>query len=151
MAVVEDLQSHAVLLRASYRRWTGRELIPAGIAEEAAAGWLETAPFAVVSHDTEPDPVFNYANRQALELFGMTLDQFTALPSRLSAEPVQQEQRARLMLQVTRDGYIDDYSGVRIAADGRRFMIRGATVWNLVDHAGEYRGQAAMIPRWELL
>ncbi len=151
MAVVEDLSRHAALLRASYRHWTDRELIPGHVSAETAAAWLQDAPFAVVSHDTQVDPVFNYANRTALRLFGMTLQQFTVLPSRRSAEPVQQDKRARIMERVTRNGYIDGYSGVRIAGDGHRFRILDATVWNLLDEHGDYRGQAAMIPRWELL
>jgi len=42
---------------------------------------------------------------------------------------------------VARQGYIDDYSGVRIAKSGRRFLIERATVWNLGEV--EYQGQAA--------
>lgn len=41
------------------------------------------------------------------------------------------------------EGYIDDYAGVRITADGRRFAIAGATVWNLIDGDGTLHGQAA--------
>ncbi len=81
----------------------------------------------------------------------MTWEAFTALPSPLSAEPVAREERARLLARVTRDGYIDDYSGVRIAHSGKRFLIEGATVWNLMDEAGNYCGQAAMFRRWRTL
>ena len=48
-----------------------------------------------------------------------------------------------LMESVARQGFVDDYSGVRISGGGRRFMITDATVWNLVDEAGVYHGQAA--------
>jgi hypothetical protein len=71
------------------------------------------------------------------------------MPSRLSAGPVERSERGRLLERVARDGYIDDYSGIRIAKGGRRFLIRNATVWNLLDANGLYYGQAAMIPEWE--
>lgn len=116
---------------------------------EAALRWLDEAPFALVSHGTQADPVFNYANRTALELFGMSWTEFTAMPSRLSAGPVERSERDSLLERVARDGYIDDYSGIRIAKGGRRFLIRNATVWSLLDAKGLYYGQAAMIPEWE--
>lgn len=93
--------------------------------------------------------MFNYANRAALQLFEMSWDEMTALPSRLSAGPMDRAERTRLLERVSRDGYIDDYTGIRIAASGRRFRIVNATVWNLADERGEYYGQAAMIPQWE--
>lgn len=145
----EFLTSHVAILRASYLRWTGQSLIDPAINDEQAVACLDAVPFGVVSHGVEADPVFNYANRSALALFEMTWDEFTATPSRLSAEPMEREARSRLLERVTRDGYINDYSGVRTAASGRRFMIRNATVWNLIDTAGRPCGQAAMIPEWE--
>jgi hypothetical protein len=113
--------------------------------------WLDAAPFALVSHGTESDPVFNYANRAALALFSTTWAAFTQMPSRLSAGTMEQVERARLLEQVSRDGYIDDYVGVRIGANGSRFMIRAATVWNLLDEADRPYGQAAMIQHWEII
>ena len=89
------------------------------------------------------NPVFNYGNVCAQQLFGMDWHEFTQLPSRLSAEPLAREERARLLARVTQHGYVDDYAGVRIAKDGTRFMIRNATVWNLMDQDGRYCGQAA--------
>lgn len=148
MAAVLDLSRHVAILQESYRHWTGKRLIAADLSGDAAVRWLDAAPFALVSHDIRPDPIFNYANRVGLQLFGMTLEQFTALPSRLSAEPLEQDKRAHVMAQVSRDGYIECYCGMRIAGDGRKFMIRDTTVWNLFDENGAYYGQAAMIPQW---
>jgi hypothetical protein len=149
MTGVTDLSRHVAILRDNYQRWTGRHLIAPDFIGESAVQWLDTATFAVVSHNVCQDPVFNYANRAALELFGMTWTQFTAMPSRLSAGVMDRNERTRLLDQVSRDGYIDNYRGIRIAADGRRFMICDATVWNLFDEQNSYCGQAALIPRWE--
>lgn len=109
----------------------------------AQARALYEADFAVVSHGTEADPVFNYANRYAQQQFELDWEAFVQLPSRLSAEAVNREERARLLARVTAQGYIDDYCGVRISASGRRFTITQAVVWNLHDADGIYRGQAA--------
>lgn len=128
------------LLADSYRRLTGKPLVPPE-ADLAQALW--EAPRVIVAHGTEDDPVFFYGNRLALEVFAMDFAAFTRLPSRYSAEPLARDERARLLERVRRQGFIDDYAGVRIAADGRRFRIAQATVWNLVDGGGVLHGQAA--------
>ena len=112
---------------------------------------LNEAPFGIVSHGTENDPVFNYANRTALSLFEMNWETFTQLPSHKSAEPVNREERQRLLDQVSKKGYIDHYQGVRISSTGKRFRIEDAIVWNLIDSMGVYRGQAALFRRWLML
>lgn len=145
------LARHVRLLRASYRHWTGNCLLAATLADDEAVAALDTMPSAIVSHDTHPDPVFNYANHAALQLFEMSWQQFTSLPSRLSAEPLLRAERERLLQQVAQHGYIDDYCGVRISASGKRFLIRNATVWNLLDEAGQPYGQAALLREWQLL
>ena len=145
------LARHTRILCASYRHWTGLRLIDAEPDAPQAIQQLFTAPFAVASHDTQPDPVFNYANRQAQELFGMDWAEITRLPSRYSAEPMARKARTQLLERVERHGYVDDYSGVRIAKDGRRFMIQNATVWNLIDETGAPCGQAALIREWASL
>jgi hypothetical protein len=142
-------QTH--ILCASYLHWTGLPLIEAVPDSAQAIQQLLDAPFAVVSHDTQQDPVFNYANVQAQQLFGMRWEEITQLPSRYSAEEMDRTERARLLERVARNGYVDDYSGVRIAKGGRRFTIHKATVWNLLDGDGGYCGQAALIAAWSPL
>lgn len=145
------LVQHASCLLRSFRHWTGRELLESSLSEEERARALFYAPFGVVSHNTASDPIFNYANRTALSLFEMSWEEFTALPSRLSAEPVHREDRTRLLSEVSRQGYIADYRGIRIAKSGRRFWIEEATVWNLLDEANRHCGQAAMFSHWRYL
>lgn len=132
-------------LVASHQRFTGKALIPHLPADDAglrAALW--NAPFAIVAHGTEADPIFFYGNRYALEHFEMSFADFTRLPSRLSAEPVNQESREKSLRMVAEQGYIDGYSGMRISSSGRRFMISQCTIWNIVDAAGTQCGQAAV-------
>jgi hypothetical protein len=133
------------LIVTSYQRLTGKALIdsaPSDIAALRAAVW--NAPRAIVAHGTEDDPIFFYGNRLALQLFEMSFDEFARLPSRLSAEPLAQDARVKLLEKVTQQGFVDNYSGMRIAKSGRRFMITDTTVWNLVDERGDYQGQAAV-------
>jgi hypothetical protein len=141
------LAPHALLLIESYGRMLGRELVPPGALPERARALYE-APFIVVSHDTASDPVFNYANLAAQRLFEMDWGAFVRTPSRLSAGPVHRDERARLLEEVTRNGYIDNYAGIRVAKSGRQFRIDRATVWNLSDALGRYAGQAAVFSDW---
>lgn len=141
------LVEHAQLLKDSYRHLLLKDLIENTYSDEAFARQLFHAPFAVVSHDTGSDAVFNYANLKALELFEHSWEGFTRLPSRLSAEPVNQAERERLLAEVTEKGYIDHYEGVRVSSTGKRYLIRNAVVWNLMDN----KGQAAWFDQWEFL
>jgi len=145
------LTSHIDLLLKSYKKWTGKELADINGEPGQIAEHIFNAPFALVSHSTQDDPVFNYGNKKALELFELDWGEFTKLHSRKSAEPVNREERERLLKRVTENGFIDDYRGIRISSSGRRFEIRDATVWNVVDEEGIYKGQAAFFDKWKFL
>lgn len=145
------LSHHVEILRASYLHWIGQPDFNEVIGQKNAVEAIFTAPFAVLSHGIGTDPIFNYANQRALNLFEMNLEEFTALPSRLSAEVINQTERAKLLAAVTQYGYINNYTGIRIAKSGRRFMIHNATIWNLLTPDGQYYGQAALIRDYEYL
>jgi hypothetical protein len=132
-------------IAASHLALTGRALVDPA-ADPVRALW--EAPLAIVAHGTEADPRFFFASRVALARFAMAAEQFLGMPSRFSAEAPLREERQALLERVSRAGFIDDYAGVRIAADGRRFRIEAATVWNLVDADGRIHGQAAAFSRW---
>ena len=132
-------------IAASHLALTGRALVDPG-QDPVTALWQ--APLAIVAHGTEADPLFFFASEVALIRFATDLDRFLGMPSRFSAEAPLREERQALLDRVTRDGFIADYAGVRIAADGRRFRIEQATVWNLVDPDGSVHGQAAAFSRW---
>jgi hypothetical protein len=140
--------AQSVALLDSFRTLTGRDLLaPSGRAEDDALR-LYNASFAVVSHGTETDPILNYGNRVALNLWEMTPAQFVATPSRLTAEPMLREARERLLAETARKGFVSGYEGVRISATGRRFTIRDVTIWTASDAEGRPLGQAATFPRW---
>ena len=143
--------AHTQLLARSYLKWTGRDLLPGLFNPAGLAKNIFHAPFVLVSHGTEADPILNYGNAAALALWEMPWAELTRTPSRLTAEVPDRDERARLLAAVTANGFIDDYAGIRISKTGRRFRIAQATVWNLLDESGTFSGQAAMFSRWEFL
>jgi PAS domain-containing protein len=135
------------LIVGSYARLTGMQLI-AGM--RPAPAWLyDHAPFVVLAHNTDADPRFVYANRAAQTCFEYAWDEFVTLPSRLSAEAPDRTERQRLLDEVARNGFVADYSGIRVAKSGRRFRIENGVVWQLIDEAGNLRGQAATFSTWQ--
>ncbi|MFT5469031.1 MAG: hypothetical protein ACI8UO_004145 [Verrucomicrobiales bacterium] len=139
------------LILDSYRHWLGSDLIERSGSEETDAENLFKVPFVVVSHDTSDDPILNYGNRAALQLWEAEPADFLKMPSRKTAEPIAREERARMLAETAAKGFIDDYSGVRITSKGERFFIPKAIVWNLVCDDGEHSGQAATFGEWEFL
>jgi hypothetical protein len=145
------LADHLRLLRNSYRRLTGRDLIDPSLGDADAARALFAAPFALLSHDAQADPILTYGNRTVLELFAVTWEQLTRMPSRYTAEAPERAERERLLHEVRVHGFVDDYRGVRISAHGQRFLIERACVWNLLDPQGRSLGQAATFADWRRL
>jgi hypothetical protein len=139
------------ILLASYRLLLGRELMESPGSPLAKSQLLYEAPFVVVSHGIQSDPVLNYGNQVALDLWEMDWTRFTQTPSRLTAEPVNQAVRAVMLSQAHSQGFIDNYQGVRISLSGRRFKIDRATIWNLTDPQGQPCGQAATFTNWQYL
>jgi hypothetical protein len=144
----EDV-AFAELLAGSHERVVGTRILPEGLAGAEAARWLYgEAPFGLLAHDTSADPSFVYANATAQKCFEYSWEEFTGMPSRLSAEADGREKRQAFMDGVLRQGYVSGYRGVRIARSGRRFWIEDTTVWNLLDRDGTLQGQAALIRGW---
>lgn len=144
----EFLVPHTQHLLDSFRHWLGYDLLPRDGSELEQAERLFRANFVVVSHGTQTDPILNYGNATALFLWETDWASLTAMPSRLTAEPLHRDERADLLARTARDGYVADYHGIRIATSGRRFRIDQAIVWNIVDAAGQPIGQAATFEDW---
>lgn len=137
------------LLTSSYVRLVGKPLVPVDVVVADLAHWLyEDAGFCVLAHDTEADPRFIYANKAAQLLFDYSWDEFIGLPSRLSAEPAERDERQKLLDEVAKHGFASHYAGIRISKSGRRFWIDDGTIWQLIDQGGTLHGQAAVFKRW---
>jgi hypothetical protein len=137
----------------SYQHWLGQPLLPEADALNPAqlALALYAAPFVVLSHGTEADPILNYGNQVALNLWQTHWSDLTAMPSRLTAEPMERQERAQFLAQVAEKGYFDGYRGIRIARNGQRFWIEHATVWTVLDEQDQAVGQAATFATWKML
>ncbi|MER6442785.1 MEKHLA domain-containing protein [Streptomyces sp. NPDC001185] len=136
------------LLNGSYQRLLSRALVPKVHNALSDPYWLYyDAPFAVLAQDTADDPVFVYANTAAQRLFAYSWEEFSGLPSRLSAPVADREARDRLMTGVLSHGYAEGYRGLRETGTGRRFWIEDVTIWNLSEDGadGAVLGQAALI------
>jgi len=142
---------HSQLLSNSFRHWTGRSLLDIPVEGEALTQALYRAPFVLVSHGTESDPLFNYANLTAQSLWGLAWNEFVGMPSRRSAEVEAQTDRTAALRTALSKGWVEGYTGIRIAADGRRFWIYDGIIWNLRDRDGSLRGQAATFSRWTFI
>ncbi len=143
--------AHTQIMLDSFQLFVGRGLIPRTGSPDEDARYVFQAQFVVLSHGTEEDPVLNYGNQTAWSLWEMDIPAFTSTPSRLTAEPIHRDERARLVSRAARDVFVDDYRGVRISSTGRRFLIEQAIIWNLVDKDGARVGQAATFSDWKAL
>ena len=93
----DAIAAHLRLLRDSYQRVTGHPLVNASwtdLDDEALCAAFWNADAVIASHGVEDDPVLNYGNRRALELWEADWPAFTSMPSRLTAEPIRREERA---------------------------------------------------------
>lgn len=132
----------------SFQHWLQRPLIEVTGSSEEIAKALFAAPFALMAHGNEDDPIFKYGNQMALERFGMGWDEFTAMPSRYSAEPMEQEERNQLLKASQEKGFVPNFKVVRVTKTGDRFLIEDGILWNVLDEAGVYCGQAAIYSQW---
>ena len=142
------LAEHIKLISRSFQNLLGYPLLPD---TDNLAERLFYAPFVLLSHNTESDPIFNYANAQGLQLFELDWQELITLPSRASAEAMNQTAREKIMAQVTAQGFTTAYRGVRVSKTGKRFEIINAIIWNLTDSSGVYQGQAACFAEWKFL
>ncbi len=114
--------------------------------------YLNNASFVFATHKYYDDePRFVFGNKKALELWELDLDSFIGMPSRLTAEPEVQGAREALLKQVKEQGYINNYTGIRISSTGKRFKITNAIVWNVLDSSGNTIGQAVKFTDYEYL
>ena len=142
---------HSQRLCNSFQRWTGRPLIDTDRSPEDLAQALFQAPFVVVSHGTQTDPIFNYGNQAALDLWQTDWQTFTQTPSRAPVNPGEEQERAKLLASAYTNGFADNYTGIRISKQGQRFWIKNVLLWTVLDEADRPIGQAATFSEWELI
>jgi hypothetical protein len=127
------------LILESHRAAFGASLV-VGIDPRAnprlAAQEVFAADQAVLAHDGSADPRLIYANAAALRLWRRPWAEMIGMPSRLTAEPCERQERTlALAAAQARKGLIG-YGGIRVDSTGRRFRIEGAKIWTLRDRQG---------------
>jgi MEKHLA domain len=168
-----DVLSHIRYVDKSLRRWTGR-----GVFERMGLGTTDSSTtrttssssdendddselqryyekiyldnrYVLITHGTESDPIYNFANRAALTAFWRSYSSMIQLPSARSVvlQSKDESRRIQLMKSVTENNYVENATGVRIRDDGRFVKLVDAVVWNCFDDDDTYIGQAAFFDR----
>lgn len=144
--------AHVQVLLSSFRHWLGYDLLTTLSPDPTtAAQQVFEAPFALLSHGTQSDPILNYGNQTALRLWEMDWADFTQMPSRLTAEVDLRADRSQQLARAAQQGYLRGYEGIRISKTGQRFQIREAVIWKVLDEQGQPCGQAATFAHWHSL
>ena len=137
--------AHCIL--SSFERAFGRPLL-AGAQSTHAPQELFGADTVVLAHDGGADPALIYANAAALHLWERPWAEMIGMPSRLTAEPQERADRARMLARALQQHASEGYTGVRISRSGRRFQIHNARLWTLWGPGDHPCGQAAAFSSW---
>ena len=157
LPLTDTMIDHAQHLIKSYQTLTSENLLSDDEDHldpfDAASRLFYHPSQIVLSHgvqDHKDGPILNYGNSLALKRWGVSWEQLTAMPSSKTAEAMLQKERDQFMRSVKEKNLIRGYSGIRISCDGARFLIRNATVWNIIID-GKYLGQSATFSQWKEL
>lgn len=137
-----DKVQHVQRLLNSFERLTGKSIVERFSPEEDLIQ-VEEGNFVLVSHNGADDPILNYGNPFALNLWELSWEEFTQTPSRKTAELDLREKRQQMLAIAEKQGYFDNYRGIRISSSGKRFLIKNAIIWNVFDENNDKIGQAA--------
>ena len=148
---IPAIEAHSSLLIESFFYRTKKNLIDLNLANIDPAQALYESRYVILSHGTEADPIFNYANLAAQKLWSISWDEFLKMPSRLSAETVETNNRNELFSKTNQQGFSSEYSGVRITKYGKRFLIKDATLWKVVSPSGNFHGHAVVFDQWAFI
>lgn len=152
----EKVIKRTQLILSSFEHWLGHSLFEHFGITDVKTNFLDVskqlfeADFIVASHGTQRDPIFNYGNQKALDIWELTWDEFVETPSRKTAEAIEQKERDRLLAQTTEKGFCY-FSTIRITKTGKRFKINNGIVWNVIDAQQTYQGQAAVYSDFSFL
>lgn len=146
-ARVNDPDDWIRLSSNSLERITGKTLYET-IHVETAQQVHENERYAVLSHDTAGDPVYNYGNRAAVEVFKWPEDEFYQLPSRYSAPDGTIRNSRSTDIQDAIDSDLKTIAlAIRQTKHGELFQLTDVMLWNVYDDDGHRVGQTAIYDR----
>ena len=149
--LTSEQQGLAGLLLQSHQRAFGRPLIAdaqPGRSRRLQCQELFACGFPVLAHGTGNDPKLSYANAAALQLWETTWEELIGMPSRLTAPESERAERSSALGQAKRLDAVQNYRGLRISRQGRKFRINNAKIWTLWDAEERVCGQAACFSDW---
>ena len=131
-------EQHVLHVFECLKIWSGIDLMAQmKVSPENAGEYVWNAPFFLISQNADADPILTYGNRRVLGQWECTWEQLTSMPSRKTANDVNQAQRNQAMAEVVAKGFVMGYSGDRVSRTGREFHIENGIIWNLFDLADE--------------
>eukprot|EP00271_Cylindrocystis_brebissonii_P002248 TRINITY_DN12699_c0_g1_i1.p1 TRINITY_DN12699_c0_g1~~TRINITY_DN12699_c0_g1_i1.p1 ORF type:complete len:256 (-),score=42.92 TRINITY_DN12699_c0_g1_i1:548-1315(-) len=134
---------HSLAVIDSYFRATGKPIFPSSVEISVAAKALWELPRVVVTQGTEEDPLYNYGNKAALDLFEMDWPTFTSSVARKWAPEEEQTAHSELVKSAVQG--VQDIGGlVRVTSSGQTFKISQGAWWALTTLDGEPFGQGAV-------
>jgi len=145
------LMEYVSHITSSLKKLADIEIVDFSLNLEEQAKQAFNSDYVLLAHNATEDPIFNYANQTALNLFEMTWEEMTNLHSRYSAESDERGKREKFLAEVAEKGYSKDYSGIRISKTGRRFEIKDVMLWNVYDSENNRIGQAALFKEYSYL
>jgi hypothetical protein len=145
------LKEYVHLITHSLKKLANIEIVDFSLSPEEQAKQAFNSNYVLLAHNAANEPIFNYANQTALNLFEMSWHEFTSMSSKYSAESDQREKREKFLADVTQNGYSTNYSGIRISKTGKKFEIKNVTLWNVYDSKNNRIGQAALFHEYNYL
>jgi MEKHLA domain len=103
--------------------------------------------FGILSHGIQEDPIYNYGNCAALQLFEQTLETLCQTPSRYSTVESLMEDRQQLIQNIRQMGYGTITNAVRTTSRGKLFVIPTIWIWHVYHDDGRRIGLAALYDR----
>lgn len=145
-----DKINHVRNILDSFEQLTGKKIITRTLPASDYKK-IESGQFVLVSHNEFKDPILNYGNTFALNLWEMDWNSFVKTPSRKTAEVDKREKRQEILEIVNKQGYYESYEGIRISSTGKKFRIKGAIIWTVFNNERKKIGQAAFFDKIEYL
>ena len=146
-----DKIGHVKILLDSFEKLVQKQIIVRTGDPTKDLKLIEEGAFVLVSHNGEEDPILNYGNQFALDLWELNWDDFIKTPSRKTAEIDLRTRREEVLKIAMIKGFYDEYEGIRISSKGKRFRIKNAIIWNVLNKHNGRIGQAAYFTNIEYI
>ena len=144
---VENMDDWVRLSSESLKVHTGESLLDR--MDVGTVGLVHTNErYAVLSHGTQKDPIYNYFNRAALETFQWSEDEVYQIPSRYSApDGATRSDRQERLKKTAEEDVINLPNAIRQTKSGDQFQINDVILWNVYNDDGVRVGQMAIFDR----